>query len=209
MRLLPLLAALLCCDAAIAASSFIAPGAPSYPQLVREWWQWSLSSGNAPARDLDGSQCHAGQSGATWFLAGTIFGEAARRTCRVPAGKAIFFPVVTVTFYPDIPGGASCDGSRSRIEPHNGRVAGLRAELDGEKLAITPATAGGCFELFARKPAAERKRVTYPAAAMGHWVLLRPLPRGRHTLAFGGRYTTPAELFGDVRQDVVYTLIVE
>ena len=42
----------------------------------------------------------------------------------------------------------------------------------------------------------------YPSAANGYYVMLRPLPPGRHTLNFGG--VLPSML-----QAVTYTLIVE
>ena len=35
-----------------------------------------------------------GQSGSVWFLAGIFGGGSATRTCAVPAGKALYFPVL-------------------------------------------------------------------------------------------------------------------
>ena len=41
-----------------------------------------------------------------------------------------------------------------------------------------------------------------PTATDGYWLLLRPLPKGKHTLRFGGSLPS-------LRQELVYTLIVE
>jgi hypothetical protein len=71
---------------------------PSFRELSAQWWQWALSI-QAPVNPLaeftdDGSVCMVGQRGSVWFLAGTLVGGTVSRKCSVPAGTAIFFPVV-------------------------------------------------------------------------------------------------------------------
>jgi hypothetical protein len=76
----------------------------SYADLGAQWWQWALQ---APAADTplfdDGTKCRVGQEGPVWFLAGTLGnGEAnvvTERTCDVPVGKAIFFPVINAAYF--------------------------------------------------------------------------------------------------------------
>ncbi len=46
-----------------------------------------------PVEDNTGKFCGLGQSGPVWFLAGT-FGGTVERTCTIPAGKALFYPLV-------------------------------------------------------------------------------------------------------------------
>ena len=58
-----------------------------------------------------------------------------------------------------------------------------------------------CFDLGARSP--ERVSI-YPAAANGYYVMLKPLPRGWHTITFGGS----GFLNGDFSIDVTYHLRV-
>lgn len=75
----------------------------SYADLGAQWWQWALQ---APATDTplfdDGTNCRVGQEGPVWFLAGTLgFGDintVAERSCDVPVGKAIFFPVINAAY---------------------------------------------------------------------------------------------------------------
>jgi hypothetical protein len=66
------------------------------PQLTAQWMQWALSLPNDvnPVVDETGDLCAVGQRGPVWFLAGTFFGGAVTRTCTVPEGTTLFFPVI-------------------------------------------------------------------------------------------------------------------
>jgi len=57
----------------------------TYAEWSELWWLWFIpqTSTNNAIND-----CPAGQSGQVWFL------EASGSTCAVPAGKALFFPIV-------------------------------------------------------------------------------------------------------------------
>src|SRR5262249_56510522 len=70
-------------------------GGKTYAEWAAAWWQWGLGApkDKNPISDRTGKFADRGQSGPVWFLAGT-FGGKATRTCSVPAGKALFFPVV-------------------------------------------------------------------------------------------------------------------
>src|SRR5262247_674543 len=73
-----------------------AADAPFLQHVSAEWWQWALSiptPGN-PLTDGTGEHCMVGQRGATWFLAGVQEGGTVTRTCAVPEGKTLFFPVI-------------------------------------------------------------------------------------------------------------------
>jgi hypothetical protein len=69
------------------------------------WWQWALSIPAAanPLVDTTGQNCMVGQSGRTWFLAGTLTGGTVSRRCSIPQGVRLFFPVVN-SFQSDSPG---------------------------------------------------------------------------------------------------------
>ncbi|MGH6637179.1 MAG: hypothetical protein ACREXN_01345 [Polaromonas sp.] len=68
----------------------------SSTQLSAEWWQWVLSIpvSDNPLLDDTGAKCVVGQRGATWFLAGNFSGGTTTRTCAVPEGTVLFFPVI-------------------------------------------------------------------------------------------------------------------
>jgi hypothetical protein len=71
-----------------------------FARLSAEWWQWALSIPTSvnPQIDTTGANAVVGQRGPIWFLAG-IFdpannGNTATRTCSVPQGTALFFPII-------------------------------------------------------------------------------------------------------------------
>jgi hypothetical protein len=69
-----------------------------FANLTAEWWQWALSipSSVNPQTDPTGDNAVVGQRGPIWFLAG-VFGSVsgtASRSCSVPQGTALFFPVI-------------------------------------------------------------------------------------------------------------------
>jgi hypothetical protein len=67
-------------------------------RLTAQWWQWALSVPTPvnPLMDQTGEDCVIGQRGSIWFLAGVgIFGGGtAARTCSVPQGNTLVFPVI-------------------------------------------------------------------------------------------------------------------
>lgn len=211
MRFLLPFALFLSATASAAPADVVAPGTPgivSHERLVQDWWQWLRGTGNAPANDTTGAACAQGQSGPVWHLAGTLWSERMKRVCKIPAGKYVFFPVVTVAYNPDVPGGISCEGARARITPLADKAVGLHAELDGSPLPAVRVRSAQCFDMFARQTG-KRKDNGFPTAADGYWVLLKPLARGRHKLKFGGSYEWPTGVYPDAKQDIEYELRVD
>ena len=79
----------------IPANMALADDQTDLEQLTAQWWQWAFSIPKAqnPITDQDGGSCMIGQRGSIWFLAGN-FGGTTTRTCSVPAGTTLFFPVI-------------------------------------------------------------------------------------------------------------------
>ena len=109
----------------------------------REWWQWLLSipASTNPILDARRGRLGQGQSGSVWFLAGS-FGGPATRTCDVPTGKALFFPILNTVFgagvldcEPSVPG-VVCDvnafARTQRAQMDNPLL--LEASIDGVPL---------------------------------------------------------------------------
>src|SRR5438874_7424155 len=90
-----LLAAMLC----IVGLSSLAGGTsppnvlPAGSRLAAAWWEWVFSLPVTASPQFDTADCSAGQSGPVWFLGGTFFGGTITRTCTIPAGKTLVFPV--------------------------------------------------------------------------------------------------------------------
>lgn len=167
----------------------------SYGEFSARWWQWLLSIPRAtsPILDTSGIHCGRGQVDDVWFLAGT-FGATVTRSCTVPAGKPIFFPLVnTSVFKPygyetilDLRAGAAAtiDGVTSRFCYINGvacdsyRVRSPSFTYKAPQRALLPpgwASVAGSSD---------------PVISDGYWTLLMPLSPGQHTVRFGGSTNT-------------------
>jgi len=177
------------------------------------WWQWAFSMPNAdsPMRDVTGKQCALNQSGEVWFIGGAFGGGKVRRTCTIPHGKALFFPVITTIFYarPDTP--SRCEDNTADAAINNDHLAYAEATLNGIAIPRMDARrerSPGCFHLFSGERAAAYGSSGYPAAVDGYWLMLRPLPPGDYTLKFRAQYHRPGERFGSMAQDVEYQLII-
>ena len=68
----------------------------------RAWWQWAASfeRNESPIADPTGTQCARKQGGNVWFLAGTYETKRTIRTCKVPRGKHLLFPVINYVVMP-------------------------------------------------------------------------------------------------------------
>src|SRR4051812_12500754 len=84
------------------------------PDYVNIWWQWAYSTPDEinPVRDITGENCHQGQSGDVWFLAGGFGSSTIKRKCEIPANKYIFFPVINMAYYKPNGGTLSCEEAK-------------------------------------------------------------------------------------------------
>jgi hypothetical protein len=184
------------------------PFGMSYEDWSVRWWKWvdSIPAEDNPILDQDGSNCDEDQSGPVWFLAGTT-GGAVKRKCTMPAGKAIFFPIINIlndfpcpdpNFKP-APGQSLEDflteGARAVIDLVDERVV----EVDGIPLPSFRATS----KLFTFRGDPSLTPVLDPCitgrrqkgVSDGYWIMLAPLSRGTHTIHFrGGISSFPLEV---------------
>jgi hypothetical protein len=200
----------------------ISPQQENYGQLGALWWKWELAIPYAqnPLADTTGADCAVGQNGGTWFLAGTLGGKKpVTRSCTIPAGKTLFFPVVNVEQDYPCPdpnyqpaSGQSLQDFLTYGNPSlsytNGAVtiinqaSDLKASLDDTNIPILPSYRGtsNLFS-FTGDPSLTvlDSCITgspQPAVSDGYWLMLAPLSRGQHTLQFGGTvgsFTTTAK----------------
>lgn len=164
----------------------------------KRWWQWALSfdDEDSPVADTDGRLCASGQSGPVWFLAGTYGTQRAVRSCRVPAGKTLFFPLINFIAFPPDDEREACGSLMLRAERLTDAPTALVLELNGRRftnLETHRLPTRGCFLVAPDDDA--------PAAGNGYYVALGPLKRGRYTLNFGA-------ILPSLSQAVTYTLDV-
>ena len=109
----------------------------SYNRLAGEWWNWAAKEPSAtnPVLDTTGKDCQRNQKGSVWFLAGTFFGAAVTRNCTIPAGKALFIPIVNGdSFYPEYPEPGNRCTLRGRFDLTKpaGRLSGVRCDVNDD-----------------------------------------------------------------------------
>jgi hypothetical protein len=173
----------------------------------------STRNEKSPVKDKTGANCAEGQQGSVWFLAGGFGSSKIQRTCTIPAGKALFFPIINMLYYPARNNLTyTCNEAKASAAVNNETALDLFAELDGieiQNLKQHRIASTECFDVFERVPSSQRSYTTYPSASDGFWLLLEPLTPGHHTLKFGGRYNQNSSASGRAVQDIKYELNVE
>ena len=195
------------------------PEGQTYGRWAAEWWQWVLGIPAAvnPLLDTTGEQCTQRQVDKVWFLAGALGSDPVERSCEVPTGKALFFPLINIfygAFLNDPPETRTEEYVRAAVncmEP-----AEISVWIDGFEVPqptrfFTGASGSqsplfnvqlGPGNLFELEEDAMSELVFSPSAEQGYYLFVRPLSRGTHTI----RWTASACGFS---QDITYHLTVE
>ena len=214
----------------------IPPNAKAFGKSYGEWaagfTQWALSMPVDVNPVVEGTDISAGQSGQVWFLGGTfaatLAGGAwygiADRSGEVPAGKALYFPIMNAECS-GIEGNGTTDAElRSCAEYWTSHITEADCEIDGTALSDlehynieSPLSSFGPLPennliayLYGADWNAENGGtvgVVTPSVTMGYHVMLAPLPVGPHTIHFGGTLSIP-EIDYLFYLDVTYHLTV-
>jgi hypothetical protein len=188
----------------------------TYGEWSARWWQWLLSIPEAknPNLDKNGANCAEGQTGQAWFLAGTFGGSAAKRSCTVPAGKDMFFPILNGVFgqgVGDCTGPSDCDPTALR-KPAAANVDNpqlLEVSIDGvgvrnvDQYRVTSPVFNAFFPqgaIFGIAPGTHG-----PLVSDGYWLVVKPLSQGQHTIHITGVASPSA---GGSIYEVTYRLTV-
>jgi hypothetical protein len=185
-----------------------------YAELTAAWLEWTVAvpASTNPILDLDGANAAAGQSGKVWFLTGTL-GGAATRSFTIPAGTALFFPIVNF-FWVNTPEYGDPDWSpeqeasvRELMAATVDTAQNLTLEIDGrsvsnlDNLRVSGAV-GACTLPDDNIFGIPFDPVVHQCVADGYWVLLSPLSVGNHTIHFAGGFESGFSL------DVTYHITV-
>jgi hypothetical protein len=169
-------------------------------QLAAAWWQWVLSIPvpENPLLDQTGEKCVVGQRGPIWFLVGNFGGGEVTRSCSVPEGKLLFFPVINSVNI-DTPnvcgqGPESIPVAELRALSAafvNGAV-NLSVRLDGKRVSDLSRTRSEVFEVALPEdnlfdsPCADLGGVPAgiysPAVDKGVYTVIKGLKEGEHEL---------------------------
>ncbi len=191
------------------------PLGTSYNDWAALWAQWAFSLPAEKHPLFDTANCSAGQSGAVWFLGGKFCQATdsgcsagnAVRSCTVPAGKALFFPVLNISCNTEEAKQGLCPPSKLNFAEMrawaNGifrQTQGIQGTLDGKPLGANLKTnfrvQGPAFPIVVPTfPAGQQNLLQaigepsigpgeYLVVDDGVYIMLRPLPAGTHTLNF-------------------------
>ncbi len=195
----------------------------SLSELTAEWWQWALSipTGQNPQLDPTGQYCMVGQRGSVWFLGGVFSGGPAERTCSVPEGVTLFFPVINDVSInaPNVcgqgPENAAVKDLRQMSKAFIDAVplSSVKVQVDGNKTPFRRVQSqvfevalpgDNVFDAPCGGPDTVPAGIYSPSVDDGYYVTLGPLKPGEHTIHFqaGVQPTQP------LPTDVTYTLTV-
>jgi hypothetical protein len=160
---------------------------------IEIWWTWCMNNptGNNPVEDATGEFCCENQNDPNvWFLAGT-FGGKAERNCNIPAGRAIFFPVVndliSYAEYRDLKTEEELTAyAKNDLDTATDyQVVVDDAQLNGlEKYRVK----SGLFRIVLPIEISPGVITANPTMAVsdGYWIFLKHLRVGNHTIFFKG-----------------------
>lgn len=199
------------------AQLFSNPEGQSYGHWAADWVKWAVSipAANNPMNDSTGEFCGERQTGKVWFLAGAWGQGSVERSCTIPAGKSLFFPLVNAFYAAALNENVSDDDARAQVAFCNDAQFAL-VEIDGRKVA-KPARyftgpSGNQSPLFSGQlPPDNIWNVSTtdapelglsPMAEQGYYLFVRPLSPGQHQIKWSVSGCTS-------QQDITYNLIVK
>jgi hypothetical protein len=199
------------------ASATTQVGTPSDKLAAAAWAQWAYSKPvdnpvdsplvggdpNYSEEQCDGTPVEGTLSPAhskLWFLAGTFDASTVVRTCTMPAGTPLFFPLYSSLWVPIVDGENAANQRQGAIDSVNATLAdpGFRQSMlvtvDGKQVnsdqivrALSPVFTITLPEENVYDPFVEGgvPAGKYEGASVdGLWVKLPPLPPGEHTIHF-------------------------
>jgi hypothetical protein len=206
--------------AAVVAPVDSAPAGQSYGRWATQWFQWVLGVPALvnPLTDVDGKHCAQRQVGDVWFLAGGGTPATYTRNCTIPAGKALFFPLINngyFAFLNDPPetrtdqymrDAASCTVpaeiavwiDHAKVERPTRYFTGPSGSQSPLfNVQMPPGNLLGVDETVVPE------LVLSPSAEQGYYLFVRPLRPGAHTIRWIASGCTPGN-----SQDITYRLTV-
>jgi hypothetical protein len=220
-------------------SPVVSPYKESFPLTYGEWgarwWQYVIgipacSDGSPapcsspaqilnPLLDPTGAKCQVGQWGPVFFLAGTATPAPVTRSCDVPGGTGLFFPIINIFCAVPEDGDTTnftniCKAAIDGVDPKS-----LLVTIDGKKVqnlyryfraseffAFT-GVGGNVDEPNGCGTPPCYVGFREPAYSDGYWVMLTPLSPGQHTIHFEAAVLS-TDPFYPFTQNVTYKLKV-
>lgn len=193
------------------------------------WWEWALALPKV-THPFNGGACDQNQTSDAFFLTGNTSGQPETRSCTLPAGKPIFFPLVNTLFQSRFEANCKHDLAFIQDYPLDGyndivSASGLSVEVDGVSVPdiedheaytgvfwdrqsavpseqLFPAPSGPVGANACGIPVGSLR----PTTSTGYWAMLKPLSPGEHTLHVTATLTHVT--YGPFTIDMTYNLTV-
>ena len=168
-------------------------------ELAADWWIWTLSKPAAESPlfgddpDYSAQQCDGQPLTDTpskkWFLAGTLDGSTVERTCTMPVGTQLFFPVGNIVFLITEPGETEEEARQYVNEFMDNVLAAddfsMVVTVDGKEIKTKRIVRADSPLFTATVPEDGLLPAgSYSGVADGLWAALPPLSKGEHTIHF-------------------------
>jgi hypothetical protein len=188
----------------------------TYEEHVKNFWSWILGipKGDNPAghqNDPSGKFCSIGQSASNSSIFYLSFNDGgnSERSCKVPAGKGLFIPVMQVEWSKLEAPGSSLEQLDKLSRTEQDRIGYMSLtigdrtyrteELKKYRVHTTP------FKVvFADPPIFGVKGGLTETVADGYYVITEPLARGNYTVHFRSGL-----MEGGFAQDIKYNLMAQ
>ena len=211
--------------AGIASVNIFPPGGKpyglTYADHIKNFWKWSLGipAKVNPSNDPTGAKCSTGQLNTTssvFYLAFNT-GGLSQRTCKVPAGKGLFIPVMQAEISDKESPKASTQDLNSTVTTDQNSVNSLYLKIGDKEYnyqdLLKYRTNTGIFDvvypnngIFGVMQGGPSKDI-----ADGFYIITEPLAKGTYPIHFKSSLLCTGTGCVDTNfaQDITYTVIVQ
>jgi hypothetical protein len=193
----------------------------TYADHIKNFWKWSLGipAKHNPVNDATGVNCANGQSNTNSpvFYLGFNNGGISNRTCKVPAGKGLFIPVMHFEKSDKEAPGSSVQDLDTSAKKDQDSVNSLYLKIGDKEYKYQ--------DLVKYRTHTDAFDVTFPdnaifgvmkggvskAVADGFYIITEPLAKGTYPVHFKSSLlcTDPGCSEPNFAQDITYTIVVQ
>lgn len=180
----------------------------TYGEWSAKWWVWAYSMPVDHHPLYETADCSAGQLGKVWFLGGTYTASSFpggaegsfNRTCTVPTGTALFFPIINSEAATLEGDGEGYEALLAKVTYYQNAATDLYATIDGVPIQNLQSyrVQSPLFQYGPLPPnnipcnngfglCEDLTGKTSDFVADGVFLMLPPLSVGTHEIAFGGK----------------------
>lgn len=191
----------------------------TYADHIKNYWKWAIKTpaNENPVNDPTGVKCATGQenTNSSVFYLAFNNGGTSQRTCKVPAGKALFIPVMQVeSSDKELPKASVADLSNSAKNDQD-HVNSLYLKIGDKEYNFK--------DLDKYRTHTDAFEVVFPdngifgvlkggvskAVADGRYIITEPLAKGTYPIHFKSSLIDPSNPDTNFAQDITYKIIAQ